>query len=89
MSDRSLGAIILVLCLFGAILYVGWLFWPASSDNVLFYFNGIRWALLLPTLIAVLAVIFIGMWIGWTMTTTPPPISIEDEFEEQTEEVKE
>ena len=31
-----------------------------------------------PVLIAFVAVLAIGAWIGWTMGTTPPPRPIED-----------
>lgn len=88
MSDRSLGTIIFILGLFGAVAYVFWLFWPAAEQNPLFYCQwiGVRWALVLPVFIAVTGVLLIGMWIGWTMVATPPPIMFDDEIEEQSEE---
>jgi predicted DNA-binding transcriptional regulator len=36
-------------------------------------------------LLAFLAVTVIGAWIGWTMTTTPPPKPIEDAVSETKE----
>ena len=37
------------------------------------------WAVGLPVLLCVLAVLVIAMWIGWTMMTTPPPAPLEPE----------
>jgi hypothetical protein len=87
-SDRSLGTIIFILGLFGAIAYVFWLFWPAAEQDPLFYCQwiGVRWALVLPVFVAVTGILLIAMWIGWTMVATPPPIMFEDEIEEESEE---
>jgi len=38
-----------------------------------------EWAVGLPVLLFVLAVLVISMWIGWTMMTTPPPAPLEPE----------
>jgi len=38
-----------------------------------------EWAVGLPVLLFVLAVLVIAMWIGWTMMTTPPPLPLEQE----------
>jgi hypothetical protein len=49
------------------------------------------WLVAVPVLVAFVAVLFIGAWIGWTMATTPPPKPIEEittEIEEKKEEVK-
>lgn len=89
MSDKSLGSIIFAIGLVGAIVYSLWLFWPAKDTDLLFYLPGVgRWAIVLPLFIAVIAVLVIAMWIGWTMAVTPPPAMIE-ETEEKTEEKKE
>ncbi len=45
------------------------------------------WAVAIPVWLAIVLVLFIVMWIGWTMMTTPPPIPLE-EIEEE-EEAKE
>jgi len=44
-----------------------------------------------PVLIAFIAILAIGAWIGWTMATTPPPKPIEEieaEMETEAEEEK-
>jgi hypothetical protein len=38
-----------------------------------------EWAVGLPVLLFVLAVLVIAMWIGWTMMTTPPPAPLESD----------
>jgi len=45
------------------------------------------WAVAIPMWLAIVLVLFIVAWIGWTMLTTPPPIPLE-EIEEE-EEAKE
>ena len=91
MSDKSLGSLIFVLGFIGAIVYIYWLFAPADPEEILFYCTwiNVRWALVLPIAVAVLAVLFVAMWIGWTMAVTPPPAMIEDEIEVKAEERKE
>ena len=75
----------------GAIIYIFWLFAPASTDDIVFYCTwiNVRWALVLPIAIAVLVVLVIAMWIGWTMAVTPPPTMIAEEIETKVEEQKE
>lgn len=90
MSDKSLGSLIFALGLVGVIVYLYWLFAPASTTDLLFYAPVInaRWALVLPIVVAVLAVLFIAMWIGYTMAVTPSPTLIEEEPQTKTEEEK-
>jgi hypothetical protein len=45
------------------------------------------WAIAIPMWLAIVLILFIVAWIGWTMLTTPPPIPLE-EIEEE-EEAKE
>ena len=91
MSDKSLGSLIFALGLIGAVVYVYWLLAPANTDDILFYCTwiNVRWALVLPIAVAVLAILFIAMWIGWTMAVTPPPAMIEDEIEAKSKNQKE
>jgi len=90
-SDKSLGSLIFALGFIGAIVYIYWLFAPVEQENILFFCPWInaRWALVLPIVVVVLAVLVIAMWIGWTMAATPPPTLIEEKVEEKTEEKKE
>jgi len=81
-KDQSIGALVLVVCLAGIVLY-----------GVLVFDILPGWSLLVLQLtgfIAILAILGIGAWIGWTMATTPPPKPIEElEKEIETEEAKE
>jgi len=48
------------------------------------------WLVGVPVYMALVAVLVIGAWIGWTMATTPPPKPIEEiETEEKPAEEKE
>jgi uncharacterized membrane protein len=89
-SDKSLGALIFTLGLIGAIAYGYWLFGPIPTGlEALFVapemMQSMRWAIVVPIVIAVLAVLFIAMWIGWTMAITPPPTLIEEAVESTNE----
>jgi alpha-beta hydrolase superfamily lysophospholipase len=91
MSDKSLGSLIFVLGLVGAIAYLYWLFAPADPDDILFFcpWIKVRWALVIPIVVVVLAVLVIAMWIGWTMAVTPPsPAILEAKSEENVNEKK-
>jgi hypothetical protein len=86
MTDKSLGSIIFTLGLIGIIAYVYWLFAPANPEWLFICpWINVRWAIVLPVLLVVVGVLFMGMWIGWTMVVTPPPIIKEvEEIEEDT-----
>ena len=87
-KDQAIGWIIFLVCAVVIIGYVVTLFGyeevvqpildlgPAS--NVQF------WLVAVPVLLAFVAVLAIGAWIGWTMGTTPPPRPIEDESDNTT-----
>ena len=90
MSDRSLGTIVFICGLIGAIAYVYWLFGPIPVGwEALFiapeWMQSIRWAIVVPLAFAVLVVLFIAMWIGWTMAVTPPPTLIDETIDTTTE----
>ena len=97
-KDQAIGGAILAVCLIVAIGYAILVIFPAEIYGFLGQTvtantgNTIRlYAVLIPVLIAFLAILFIGAWIGWTMATTPPPKPIEEitsEIEEKKEEPK-
>jgi TRAP-type C4-dicarboxylate transport system permease small subunit len=93
-KDQGIGWVIFLVCVVVMIGYVVTLFgyeqiiqpWfdVGSTSGVQF------WLVAIPVLIAFVAVLAIGAWIGWTMATTPPPKPIEEfEVEEKPEEEKE
>lgn len=87
MSDKTLGALIFIAGLLIAVVYVYWLFFPPPQGMEWLFFSaaGTRWAITIPVLAAVLLILFIAMWIGWTMATTPPPTILEEEEEKEEE----
>lgn len=80
-KDQTIGATIFVVCAIVGIFYTLTLFYPqwlntlgiqATQSNVQFC------TIAFPVLVAFIAIIGIGAWIGWTMATTPAPKPIED-----------
>jgi hypothetical protein len=88
-KDQAIGGLIFIVCVIVIIGYVAGLF---LSDSIGSWLNldviALRyWLVAVPVLIAFVAVLGIGAWIGWTMATTPPPKPIEEiEAEEKQEE---
>ena len=83
-KDRILGALIVVVCVLGAVGYVGVVFFPGVVTHQLLQWlpwssGEIRFgAIAVVVLLAFLAVLFVGAWIGWTMASTPPPKPLEE-----------
>ena len=94
-KDQAIGGAILVVCLLVAIVYAVVLLFPGWTVELLnldLAGETLRlYAVAVPVFIALIAILFIGAWIGWTMATTPPPKPIEEitsEIEEKKEEMK-
>jgi predicted DNA-binding transcriptional regulator len=81
-KDQAIGWIIFLVCVIVIIGYIVTLF--GYEQIIQPYLNlgsvaDIRfWLVAVPVLIAFVAVLAIGAWIGWTMGTTPPPRPIEE-----------
>jgi len=95
-KDQGIGGIIFTICAVIALLYVVTLFFPqwltvfGISEDALTWMAEVQfWVIAVPVFIALIAVMGIGMWIGWTMATTPPPKPIEEITSEIEEEAKE
>lgn len=91
-KDQAIGAVICLVCVLVAVFYVVSLFVPdwLSYLGIDFEFSQF-WLVAIPVLIAFIAILAIGAWIGWTMATTPPPKPIEEittEMEEKKDEPK-
>ena len=81
-KDQAIGWIIFLVCaiviagyiitLFGYEQIIQPIIDLGATSNVQF------WLVSIPVLIAFIAVLAIGAWIGWTMGTTPPPKPIEE-----------
>ena len=92
-KDQAIGGLIFIVCVVLIIGYIAGMFLydPYIKDVIdLGSASGVRyWLVAIPVLVAFVAVLGIGAWIGWTMATTPPPKPIEEiEAEEKKEEEK-
>lgn len=76
-KDQGIGAVILIVSVALIIFYLWWLF-----DSPWEWY-----AVVVPVLLLVLAVLGIAAWIGYTMASTPPPKPLEEipELKEQGE----
>jgi ribose/xylose/arabinose/galactoside ABC-type transport system permease subunit len=89
-KDQAIGWLIFIVC---AVVIVGYIvalfaYDPLIKDTInLGDSDEVRfWLVAIPVLIAFVAVLAIGAWIGWTMGTTPPPRPIEEIESESTTE---
>jgi predicted DNA-binding transcriptional regulator len=77
------------------VVTLGWPTWLASLGLAITEADipNVRlWVIAVPVLLAFIAIMGIGAWIGYTMATTPPPKPIEEltsEVEEKKEETPE
>ncbi|MEM2108931.1 MAG: hypothetical protein QW327_00335 [Candidatus Odinarchaeota archaeon] len=90
-KDKAYGAIIFIIAVIIIIGYTYWVILVPLLPDVLplgntLYANYL-WALAIPLWLAIIGIMAIAAWIGYTMMTTPPPIPIE-ELEEEMEEVE-
>ena len=75
MRDRSLGALLLAIALVAMVGYF-WLLFLAPEDAVFLGKTVNEWAIIIPVIIIVYAVLVIVAWIGWALASTPPPLQI-------------
>jgi len=89
-KDQAIGWLIFLVCAVVIVGYIVALFaYEPLIQNTLHLgwdADAVRfWLVATPVLIAFVAVLAIGAWIGWTMGTTPPPRPIEEIESESTE----
>ncbi|UCE15220.1 MAG: hypothetical protein JSV12_04835 [Candidatus Bathyarchaeota archaeon] len=92
-KDQAIGGLIFLVCLVVAVGYIVTLFGYEAIVQPLINLTWSTarvqfWLIAVPVLVAFVAVLAIGAWIGWTMATTPPPKPIEEFEVEETEEAK-
>jgi predicted DNA-binding transcriptional regulator len=92
-KDQAIGGLIFLVCAIVIVGYLATLILPSWLTNLGLNISDsdVRfWLIAVPVVIAFIAVLCIGAWIGWTMATTPPPKPIEEiEAEEKEEKKKE
>ncbi len=97
MDDKSLGYTIMIVTLAIMVGYFIWLFPSIFGTTFAWLLQYSEWAIKLPVMLAVYMILFIILWIGYTMATTPPPVPLdtpldldsEFNFDEEEEEEKE
>jgi predicted DNA-binding transcriptional regulator len=81
-KDQAIGWIIFLVCVVVIVGYVVTLFGYEQIIQPYLDLGSVAdirfWLVAVPVLIAFVAVLAIGAWIGWTMGTTPPPRPIEE-----------
>ena len=77
MRDRSLGVIFFVLSIVAMIGYF-WLLFLSPEETYLGKTLS-EWAIIIPVIIIVYAVLVIVAWIGWALASTAPPLPISAE----------
>ncbi len=73
-----MGVLIFVLSIVAMIGYFCWLF--LAPEDVVFLGKTLsEWAIIVPVLIIVYAVLFVVAWIGWALASTAPPLPVTGE----------
>jgi hypothetical protein len=83
-KDQAIGGTVFGVCVIVGILYTVGLFFfgePFTGAGWPIYI----WLIGIPVFLALIAILGIGAWIGWTMATTHPPRPIEEITEESSE----
>ena len=81
LRNKSLGAILLSLALVTMVAYF-WLLFLAPQDEDFWGRTASEWAVLIPVVIIVYAVLIVIAWIGWAVASTAPPLPVPVEFQE-------
>jgi predicted DNA-binding transcriptional regulator len=88
-KDQAIGWLIFIVC---AVVIIGYIVALFGYEQIIQPYLNLGsagdvqfWLIAVPVLIAFVAVLAIGAWIGWTMGTTPPPRPIEEIESESTE----
>ena len=89
-KDQAIGWLIFLVCAVVIVGYIVTLFgYEPIVKDIINLGDPVEvrfWLIAVPVLIAFVAVLAIGAWIGWTMGTTPPPRPIEEIESESTTE---
>lgn len=85
LDDKTLGYSIMVITLAVMAAYFIWLF-PGIFGAIFTWLAPYsEWAIKLPVILAVYMILFIILWIGYTMATTPPPVPLDTPLDLDTE----
>ncbi len=88
-KDQAIGWVIFLVCAVVIVGYTVSMIWPSEVVEMIGWDLSAStfrlYLVVVPVLIAFVAILAIGAWIGWTMGTTPPPRPIEEIESESTE----
>ena len=77
MRDKSLGVLFLVTSIVVMVAYFWLLF--LSPDETYLGKTLSEWAIIIPVIIIVYAVLLVVAWIGWALASTAPPLPVTGE----------
>jgi hypothetical protein len=77
LDDKSLGYTIMIITLAVMAVYFVWLFPGLFGTIFAWLVQYSEWAIKIPVIAAVYMILFIVLWIGYTMATTPPPVPLD------------
>jgi membrane protein implicated in regulation of membrane protease activity len=85
LNDKNLGYTIMAVAILIMAGYFIWSFAPWLGGSLAWLSPYTEWAYRLPVLAAAYLVLFIILWIGYTMATTPPPITLDNPLDLESE----
>jgi len=88
MDDKTLGYTIMAVSILVMVSYSIWAFAPWLGASFTWLAPYTEWAYRLPVLAAAYLMLFVVLWIGYTMATTPPPIPLENHLDLESEDEK-
>jgi len=88
MDDKTLGYTIMAVSILVMVSYSIWAFAPWLGAAFAWLAPYTEWAYKLPVLAAAYLMLFVVLWIGYTMATTPPPIPLENPLDLESEDEK-
>lgn len=81
MRNKSLGVVLLITSI---VLMIGyfWLLFLVPADVIFLGKQANEWAIMIPVIIIVYAVLIVIAWIGWALSSTAPPLPLNNENQE-------
>jgi len=80
LRDRSLGVLFFVTSIVVMVAYF-WLLFLSPNEEYLGKTLS-EWAIIIPVIIIVYAVLLVVAWIGWALASTAPPLPVKGENSE-------
>ena len=81
MRNKSLGVVFFITSI---VLMIGyfWLLFLVPDDVIFLGKQVNEWAIIIPVIIIVYAVLIVIAWIGWALASTAPPLPLNNEIQE-------